>query len=235
MMFLLAGMQRISKVLALGVLLLGPSAHAIDWNDFSASVVLETTRGSEIFTCTGVALNPKIALTAAHCAAGATSIRVSSDFLYNPNSNSFVPVQLNRVRIHPKYSPSASFYANDIAILPLSNPLPANLNYIPLLQDIRHPAQGEWLERIGYGGRNGANRKTWTTESFLGTEPGTLLTRDALSVEGDSGGPLYYRNGASLYLLGIHSTMKRDGSQVSAAAVDLRAQRSWILDIITQL
>jgi V8-like Glu-specific endopeptidase len=191
-------------------------------------VVLETTRSGGTFTCSGVALNPKTVLTAAHCAAGAASIRVSPDFLYDANSPNFVPVQMDRVRIHPKYVPSKSLYSNDLAVLALAVPLPQSLNYVPIPYDHSVPVQGDWLERIGYGGRNGANRKTWTSETFIEDEPGTLMTRDSMSVVGDSGGPLYYRNGSVFYLIGIHSTVIRDGNSVTAAAVDLRELRLWV-------
>jgi hypothetical protein len=133
--------------------------------------------------------------------------------------------------IHPQYDSARSLYANDLAVLPLSGMLPAGISYPPLLPAWITLSPGAHLESVGYGGRQGDNRRTWMDVVFERGDGGTIFTQNGLSVSGDSGGPLFFRNGGWLYLAGIHSTAITEGADVSAAAVGLRAQSEWLRQV----
>jgi hypothetical protein len=187
-----------------------------------------------VFTCSGIALNRWLVLTAAHCADHATSLRVTFDFLYDRSRKTFIDVEPTP-QIYVGYHPQQSLFQHDIAILKLAQPAPARLNYprfLPIDFEIPH---GSMLERIGSGGRfrpDGAeeNRNTWQDAAVEYNADGVLLLKDALSVEGDSGGPIYYRDPKNnqVYLVGLHSTQIIQNGSTYAAGVKIADYASWL-------
>ncbi len=209
------------------------AAHAsptLSWDEFSNSAFIETTRNGNTFSCSGVAIGQKVVLTSAHCVDGISSAIVSTDHIYKKEHGTFARVTANGIRIHPGYNPGRSLFKNDIAVLLLDNALLSAL--VEVSAQIQAASSPVKLERIGFGGRNGENRRTWTEVILESEIDGTFFSLDSLSVAGDSGGPLYQRHAGHLRLVGIHSTAIADpiGNQMMfrSAAVSITAHAEWI-------
>ncbi len=200
----------------------------LNWNRFNSSFVIEVKRGNEIFTSTAVALNPYVAITAAHCVDCADEVVVLLGENYaRPDS----VMSAQKWIIHPGYDPRYSLYENDIAVLFLDDKLPNHLSYELLYDDIKldHYAM---IERIGFGGRDHKNVKIWTNPSYqsISFNKKNFLFNDNLSVIGDSGGPIYLEDEGHLKLIGLHSTLEGDHTTY---AVNLSEYKIWIESLIS--
>ena len=218
--------MRLAFVLQLLLFSLPASTYAstVDWSEFSASALIETSRASGVFTCSGVALSPRVVLTAAHCVEHADSVRVSFDLTYDPVQGGFINVVPGSYALHPLYNPALSLYAHDLAVLTLSVSAPSSIRIQRLPPSSFRLRSGDQLERVGFGSREGTNRRTWMNAILRSFGAGNLLTQDELAVQGDSGGPVYYRDGNTIYLVATHSTLLTDPEGNSAVEVDLRAR-----------
>ena len=199
----------------------------INWARFSSTFIIEVTRGKNVFTSTAVAIGPKLLLTAAHCVDCTDKIRVliGSDYL-NPDNE----VQVDHCIVHPGYNPSKSYYENDIAVIYLEENLPAFSFYEELETDLMLDANTK-LQRIGFGGRNSKNIRTWTNPSYQSVtfNKKNYVLNDELSVIGDSGGPIYAEFNGVLKLVALHSTLEGEGKTY---AVNLSSYTDWLEDLI---
>ncbi|RYZ71699.1 MAG: S1 family peptidase, partial [Proteobacteria bacterium] len=200
-------------IVLLGWVLSLSFAGAVSAGTYDASLIIELNRDGAIFTCSGVLVSPNVALTAGHCAEDTDSIRVSTALDYLPNSGHWIAVA--RSLVHREYSPDASLYGSDVALLKLRESFPSTLHYPQLARSTDDSAltSGTHLIRIGYGGRNDQNRRTiietlFKTWSHVGYDPIAGQNEDPHAVNGDSGGPVYFQptSSAPLLLVGIHST-----------------------------
>ncbi len=174
-----------------------------NWDKFNSSLLIEVTRGTDVFTCTGVAISDKIIVTAAHCLDGAvTKVKIFTGEVYDPKA---AFLEVSNFKVHPDYNPKNSNYRNDIAKITLKEKLPAFIHLTPIHQG---PSVIGQLYRFGFGAREKKNVRTVITPTFkeISTE-GILLLNDTFSRSGDSGGPVYLENYMGITVMAIHSTL----------------------------
>ncbi len=178
-------------------------AQTDQWEKFNSSLLIEVTRPNGVFTCTGVAVSPKLMMTAAHCLDGdVLKVRVFTQEKYDAKLPS---LETNGFQIHPDYKPKISAYKNDLAKLHLKEELPANINIHPILK--AQTVVGK-LYRFGFGARDKTNIRTVITPTFrwINFTDHVLELDDTFSRSGDSGGPIFVKNLDGIFLAGIHST-----------------------------
>ena len=89
------------------------------------------------------------------------------------------------------------------------------------------------IERVGFGGRDGKNIKTWTNPHYLSTtfNSKNFILQDRLSVIGDSGGPIFLVRDNKHILIGLHSTL--EGTD-KTYIVNLSYYHDWIYNLERQ-
>jgi V8-like Glu-specific endopeptidase len=200
--------------------LLNPS---VNWQDFDSSILLEVQREEKVFTCSAVAIARNILLTAAHCVEDITGGRALLDVSYNPKSSN--AIAFKTVHIHDGYNQQESNFKHDIALVILEHNLPQDTQHASIQWDLSINDVTA-TERIGYGGRNKKNIRTWTNPKQMDLiSDETITLQDEYSVVGDSGGPVFARTPAGLKLIGIHSTLEGDKKTYSSF---VPAYREWI-------
>lgn len=176
------------------------------WELFNSSLLLEVTRPSGIFTCSGVAISSDQVLTAAHCLDGDVQrIKVFDTVTYDPKASFF---EVESSRIHPEYNPKVSAYQNDIALIHLKEKLPSHIVIHPIYQ--KDEVTGDFI-RFGFGQRNDKNNRTVVTPKFryVNHPHKVIELDDTYSRSGDSGGPVFLIKDNKIYILAIHSTFSR--------------------------
>lgn len=212
--------------LILGTLMTISAFSQVDhWEKFNASLLIEVTRPTGVFTCTGVAVSNKIILTAAHCLAGKVKgVRVFIQDHYDPNSSS---LEIKSYELHPLYQPNSSLYQADIAKISLKDPLSDDIQIYPI-----HTSRNIFgkLLRLGFGLREGQNIRTLITPALrrINPEENVLELFDEYSRSGDSGGPIFLEEGERLSLLAIHSTFSHGPEGNYSLNPLLSSYLSWV-------
>ena len=195
----------------------------LNWTRFNSTFVIEVKRGESLFTSTAVAIGKRMLITAAHCVdcAEDVSLIIGEDY-QNPDLVRGVSHWI----VHPGYKPSKSFYENDLAIIYLDEDLP-HFTGIEVIEDDVILNDKSILERIGFGGRNNLNVRTWTNPAYqsMTFNKKNFILQDNLSVIGDSGGPIYKEENGILKLIGIHSTLEGNDKTY---IVNLSMYKEWI-------
>lgn len=174
-----------------------------DWESYNSSLLIEVTRPTGVFTCTGVAVSPEIILTAAHCLDGhIDKVRVFTQADYNPKQTS---LDIKNYSLHPTYNPKKSRYHSDLAKIVMKEKLPEFLKIHPIYDGNKIFGN---LYRFGYGARDKKNIRTVITPTLrkVNTEEEILELNDKFSMSGDSGGPIFMQKGNEIFILAIHST-----------------------------
>lgn len=201
-------------------------APVSDWNIYSSSLLLEVSREEKIFTCSAVAIAKNVVITAAHCVDDITSGSVLLGHDYKEAKDK---IGFKSVHIHHGYNQKESFYKDDIAVIVLKNNLPHEVKKANIDWNLKPTSQMSF-ERIGFGGRNNENRRTWTNPSFLNSLSSKILEfKDQCSVVGDSGGPIYANTNDGLKLIAIHSTL--EGSEKTYSSY-LPYYKDWISSVV---
>lgn len=187
------------------------------WGALNSSLLIEVFRGEEVFTSSSVLIARNVLLTAAHSVSGIDKGYVHIGHAYSQQN---MRVGFKKVIIHSDYDKSVCNFKNDIALIILDNNLPKSIKPA----QIADPDElvNSVVERVGFGMRQGANKRTWTNPFLIKSHELYLELIDSKSVVGDSGGPLLLGNN----LLGIHST--KEGN--STYAVKVSAYLDWIND-----
>lgn len=199
------------------------------------AVMVLNSRGG---VCSGVVLAPDVVLTAAHCVAGGTDVRVH----YRDADRPPVLIVPSAVVAHPGYDAGAVAGRRrsiDLALIRLPGPLPGR--FAPAALTAAVPARGSPVAVGGYGlSREGDARSTGTyrTARIEAVEPygrSAILLWGAApagtragACEGDSGGPLVDADGA---VVAITSWAKGPGRAACGSmtqGVLVGPQRVWI-------
>lgn len=197
----------------------------IEWEKFRSSVIIEVKRGNNIFTSSAVAISRNVLLTCAHSVVGVEGGRVFWDPQYRPQSKKFVKIKT--VVIHPDYDFKKSKYKNDLAIVILKNGLPSKIRPASILSKDCILSEGMQAHRLGYGERNDLNIRTWTNPEIAkyDSKNKCIVMNDINGKIGDSGGPLFLKQGSRYQLFALHSTIEGDGKSYT---VSVRDYMEWI-------
>ena len=176
----------------------------LNWDRFTSCIMLEVKREEKVFNSSAVAIAKNILLTAAHSVDCYTNGIAIIDINGRKQK-----IKIKNCIIHPEYNPGNSFFENDIAIVILSKNLPKEVRLERISEKI-HLRAGEILERVGFGGRDNKNIKTWSNPIYIEASFNrkNFTLEDDNSVVGDSGGPIFQNKNGELKLLGIHSTLE---------------------------
>ncbi len=200
-------------------------AKTDQWEKFNSSLLIEVTRPNGVFTCTGVAVTPKLILTAAHCLDGEVKkVRVFTQDRYDPKQPA---LETTGFELHPNYKPMQSQFKNDLAKLNLKENLPTSINIHPILKT--STVVGE-LFRFGFGARDKKNIRTVITPTFkwINFIDNFLELNDTFSMSGDSGGPIFVKNTDGIFVAAIHSTLSHGPQGRFSYNPLLSAYLAWI-------
>lgn len=162
--------------------------------------------------CTATLVSPDVLLTAGHCADGAGELDAwyNGPSAWGSSSSDWVPV--HEAILHPLYEVDGSFYAHDLAVLLLAEPI-TDYDYIPVnTVDFDHTWTGKSLHYVGYGSDtyyqgpgSGIKRETdipiidYYQELIFSYAEGTN------TCSGDSGGPALADLDGHLFVAGVLS------------------------------
>jgi V8-like Glu-specific endopeptidase len=170
-------------------------------------VLLRIEKAEGASLCSGVAVERKRVLTAAHCVADA--LRITVVYGAEPENTPLDSIDAMYWTPHGAYDRAASRYLHDVGTVDLQVNLPDEIPLAQLATEADLPIPGTRLERIGFGPREGKARRTWTDPLLVRAEhEGALILEDRHAVAGDSGGPIFVRTPHGLRLLALHSTLE---------------------------
>lgn len=240
--------MRVGVLIGLGVLAgtlaAAPAGAVVGGRDggplAGSTLMVLNARGG---VCTGIVLSPRSVLTAAHCAAGGTELRIHWKEGGEP-----VLLPPAAVALHPEFRANAVAARQrsvDLALLRLAQPLPGR--FVPAsLVDGVPPRSGAPVVLAGYGvSREGEARSTGVYRSATLSVvepygPGKILlwAADAAGAgkrsgpgacQGDSGGPMTSGDGQGVVAVTSWSTGPSGRScGLLSQGVLVAPQRGWI-------
>lgn len=252
-------MRSLSRCLiALAVWSAPAAAHAVyggsvvEPDEGEAAVRLTWRRGGHSGECSGVLIDPKTVLTAAHCVRSSRgkAYRVKSVRIGNPRGRT-TRVKVAAVRVHPKYDPKRPERGHDLAVLRLKKAVKGH-RPIPMATAEQDPtSQGERLTITGFGvtqknGRMVKSRKLRMTSQeylspfhcFSGPVHQMAQTRmcaaspDSGVCPGDSGAPASLQVDGRQVLVGVVSLAidVRKCSNTATVLTRVSTFREWVLE-----
>jgi hypothetical protein len=206
--------------------------------DAEATLMVLNAHGG---VCTGIILSARAVLTAAHCAAGGTELRIHWRERGEP-----VLVAPAAVALHPEFDAGAIRNRRrsiDLALIRLAEPLPGRFGAADLV-DGPLPRAGSRVTLAGYGvAREGEARSTGTYRSAALTTvepygPGRILLwaadgagggkkPGAGACQGDSGGPIFGADGVVAVTSWSTGPAGRQCGLLSQGVL-VAPQRGWI-------
>ncbi len=226
-----------------GTLAAAPAAAVVGGREggplASSTLMVLNARGG---VCTGIVLSPRSVLTAAHCAAGGTELRIH----WKEGGGEPVLLAPAAVVVHPEFrsdAVAARQRSIDLALLRLAQPLPGRFAAATLL-DGAPPRAGNAIDLAGYGvSREGEARSTgiYRSATLAVVEPygpGRILlwAADAAGAgkrsgpgacQGDSGGPMVSGDGVVAVTSWSTGPSGRSCGLLSQGVL-VAPQRGWI-------
>ena len=163
-------------------------------------------------TCTATLIRPDVLLTAGHCADDAADAEYWTNSARPWEDNDAEWLRAAEVVMHPQYEGGESWYAHDVALLLLDEPI-TSYDYNPVnTTGVDHTWQDWWLHFVGYGsdtyyGGPGGGVKREVDVQVYDYYPETIFTYTAgvSTCSGDSGGPALVEFDGYWYVAGIVS------------------------------
>ena len=197
--------------------------------------------------CSGIVLSARAILTAAHCAAGGTELRIHWREAGEP-----ILIAPATVSLHPEFDAGAIRSRRrsiDLALIRLADPLPARFAPAELIDGPLPPA-GSSVTLAGYGvAREGEARSTGTYRSatLAAIEPygpsrillwaadpaGAGKQPGASACQGDSGGPVFADGGISA-VTSWSTGPKGRSCGLLTQGILVAPQRHWIDTTLSQ-
>ncbi len=188
-----------------------------------STVLLIGKIGRGSFTCSAVLIERDILLTAGHCLGAPGWAKLEAHFkLDKKNSGPVIPV-VKQLRPFVTQAFDRASDQDDIAVLKLKTPAPANYQVATMITDPSLIKNGMTLIQAGYGrnvvkdgfmGKTGIGtlrqKKQTVINSHYGQKEFLMSIEGGGACKGDSGGPAYLEMNGQLYLAGIASRMSKN-------------------------
>lgn len=197
----------LSSALALAAPAAAIVGPTIDASHFEDEVVMVLTRGPQgSGFCTGIVLSPTVVLTAAHC------LRQPNDMLvhFRDAMGTAVVMDVVAATPNPGYHPNAAVSRSrsiDIGLIRMRSPLPSRFR-AALLPTGSPPSPGDQVTAVGFGVSDEFKPATGGTlrkAKLMVREPRSSVLLwlkgiggDGGACAGDSGGPIFAPDGATL-------------------------------------
>ena len=213
--------------------IVGPSQ---DGDAYADRIVMVLARqGQRQSVCTGVALSPRLVLTAAHCLAGAGETLVAVRI-----GGQTAPVTVARIARHPGYDPAAARARRvsiDLGLVETARPLPGDFHFAEIAESA--PAAGDPVTVAGFGlTREGGPPSDGHARiaALAVADPlshVTLWAKDPQGAglgacHGDSGGPIYGADGRLLAVVAWTNGAKGRGCGVITQGPLVAPALGWI-------
>lgn len=172
--------------------------------DAGDPAVVALVAGQQIY-CSGTLIAPRLVLSANHCVTRSSLPRV---FFGSSLDAGGEFRRVLAVRGHLGFDPQTG--ANDIAVLLLAEPAPADAAPVPLLEQPMDGLAGTEIRLVGFGRSSreetvGRKRQGITRVRDLTAWDFTFGAEPSQTCVGDSGGPAFLKLGATEYLAGVTS------------------------------
>jgi secreted trypsin-like serine protease len=209
---------------------------ARDGDGYADRIVMVLARqGQRQSVCSGVALAPRLVLTAAHCLSGSADTLIAVR-----DEGRIVPITVSAVARHPGYDGAAvraRRVSIDLGLVETANPLPAGFKFADIAdaappRDAPLVAAGFGVTREGGPMSDGHARAA----DLVVSEPlskVTLWARDPKNsglgaCHGDSGGPLYSADGQLLAVVAWTNGVNGHGCGAITQGPLVAPARDWI-------
>ena len=196
-----SGLVALSCAMSTGALAITGGQNCTDPNGVRRHVVKIIGPGGQY--CSGTVIGARKVLTAAHCFRSASPAGWS---VITPDSGRGIAV--SAIRIHPGFNAQAlngSARINDLAVLKLAEPVPANMVAAAVGGDALRKGQ---VTVAGYGGQTLQQVTLTPKDAPLNSNGDAILVPGgsyAGACHGDSGGPVFRKAAHGWVLVGVVS------------------------------
>lgn len=219
--------------------------------DSKKAVLLVIFHTQGMRSCTGALISERMILTAAHCLKDATQVTA----IFSPAmtcasgyDRKRMSIPSEKFLVHESYAPEKNFL-NDLALVKLSAPAPANYP-VARLYDGQRPLSSDQILMIGYGISDESKTDSLvlrkTTKSFHkeALAKGQVVAFNQAGesggvCDGDSGGPIYAECEGEDQILGVaNRVMGNDplkSCHKASAAAYVPAYLGWIREHLQTL
>jgi secreted trypsin-like serine protease len=171
------------------------------------------------FSCTGSILSKDLIVTAAHCLGPYGAAKIIAFFGVNKNKSGLTYNVIKQI-LPETYSSERTQDWNDVALLLLEKPIPANYQAAQLISESDILQSGNLVILAGYGinmpampkhGDGGLGVLRSVVQNILEPQYGNtevlINIKNKGTCSGDSGGPAFLQKDNQIYLFGVASRM----------------------------